>query len=568
MGYEVDTNILETYAKRLLNAPLEPTKKFFGTTETIEKDLSDVASSIKEGKSDQQLVTHVSPIVTSSETDSDKAAEFKRVDRKKRKYPMAPTPSLPPKKARTLRKKEQAMKGPSNSKKKIAQKKMAPKISDALSLAELINEITQENTIEESIILYLDIFKKVLIEVIDVLPNDLYLRHEAKRMSIIELDKKLKVKALLVVHLAKSRQEIDELIAKTNKTIFVSGHWQVYQKGDKGKNKVDNVPDLTIKDNLPPPAQDTPPVAVEAQAEVQNQPTKKTSEEQKLTDVVDPESNVLFTIKVDTQDINITMDDTSIPEIGKDHPTNTPVNIDIDKTIVDDTNKAVDKESFEEKKSESVNIEIFDSSVKALNTQHDINNDDIYIDTTKVIDDEILTNKAQEQTTSEPAKDKNENKEEEMIAPECKVDHIIGSIGKLDTFSKFISANIQSLDKINEKTVQEKVDKENEVFFRETIKECTQQIDTLLLALNSTILEYKELYWEACKPHQLIEDIDDQIRKNQKEIDDNADNTIGSSKLSSIIEQEMTTHEEKIENLEKEKERLKIKARELKNKLG
>lgn len=57
-----------------------------------------------------------------------------------------------------------------------------------------------KGTIEESIILYLDIYKKVLIEVVDDLPNDLYLRLEAKRMSVMELDKKLKVEALLSIH--------------------------------------------------------------------------------------------------------------------------------------------------------------------------------------------------------------------------------------------------------------------------------------------------------------------------------------------------------------------------------
>lgn len=39
MGYEVDSNILKSYAKILQNAPPEPTKKIFGTAETIEKDV-------------------------------------------------------------------------------------------------------------------------------------------------------------------------------------------------------------------------------------------------------------------------------------------------------------------------------------------------------------------------------------------------------------------------------------------------------------------------------------------------------------------------------------------------
>lgn len=40
MGYEVESNILEYYAKILLDAPPEPTNKIFGTIETIESDVS------------------------------------------------------------------------------------------------------------------------------------------------------------------------------------------------------------------------------------------------------------------------------------------------------------------------------------------------------------------------------------------------------------------------------------------------------------------------------------------------------------------------------------------------
>lgn len=54
----------------------------------------------------------------------------------------------------------------------------------------------------------------------------------------------------------------------------------------------------------------------------------------------------------------------------------------------------------------------------------------------------------------------------------------------------------------------------------------------------------------------------------QKEIDDIEDNLFGSSKITSILDQEMAMYEEKIENLEKEKARLRMKTQEMKNKLG
>lgn len=113
-------------------------------------------------------------MATSSNSDNGKAVAFKRVDRKKRKPSPAPAPS--PKKSRTLRKKQQVVREPSGSKKKVTPKKKSePKESDTLSPEELVNEITQDGilsnvnkfyhsfkdsdkeTIEESIILYLDI---------------------------------------------------------------------------------------------------------------------------------------------------------------------------------------------------------------------------------------------------------------------------------------------------------------------------------------------------------------------------------------------------------------------------
>lgn len=79
-------------------------------------------------------------------------------------------------------------------------------------------------SIEESIILHLDIYKKVLIKVVDDLPNELYRNLEAKRIAVMEIDKKLKIENLLAVHPVNSKEEIDELISKENRSVFISGN--------------------------------------------------------------------------------------------------------------------------------------------------------------------------------------------------------------------------------------------------------------------------------------------------------------------------------------------------------
>lgn len=112
MGYETNDNIIETYAKSLLEASKEPSKKFFGNGEIIEsgiqsqkrvkKDEQTVrkdtrqAKSIKEDVLKQagikeseleglQLKTHLSLIATSS--DSEIPTVFKRVERKRKSSP-------------------------------------------------------------------------------------------------------------------------------------------------------------------------------------------------------------------------------------------------------------------------------------------------------------------------------------------------------------------------------------------------------------------------------------------------------------------------------------------------
>lgn len=105
-------------------------------------------------------------------------------------------------------------------------------ITDEGNLAnvrKLYNTFTdsEKESIENNIILHLDIYKKVLIEVVDDFPNELYRRLDAKRIAVMELDKKLKIEKLLVVHLVNSKEEPNELISEANISVFTSGHQHV-----------------------------------------------------------------------------------------------------------------------------------------------------------------------------------------------------------------------------------------------------------------------------------------------------------------------------------------------------
>lgn len=47
-----------------------------------------------------------------------------------------------------------------------------------------------------------------------------------------------------------------------------------------------------------------------------------------------------------------------------------------------------------------------------------------------------------------------------MIASKCNIDHVKDSLSQLDTLSKFIAGNVITVDKVNEDTFKEKMEKE------------------------------------------------------------------------------------------------------------
>lgn len=61
-------------------------------------------------------------------------------------------------------------------------------------------------------------------EIVDEIPTDLYRRLEARRVAIVDLDKKIKIEKLLAAHLVNSPEEIDQLISEANRIVFSTGH--------------------------------------------------------------------------------------------------------------------------------------------------------------------------------------------------------------------------------------------------------------------------------------------------------------------------------------------------------
>lgn len=168
----------------------------------------------------------------------------------------------------------------------------------------------------------------------------MYRRLDAKKIAVMELDKKLKIEKLLAVHPINSVEEIAELISEANWSIFASGHrhvslmagwvneiveettnkwdvffvekekheelnrpkktFKVYQKDrDKGKGKVGVLPNIKVTDNLPPPL---------VTSLVQTNNTPATEDVDTTHEDTNPKSEILFTMNIDTQEVNIVVD--------------------------------------------------------------------------------------------------------------------------------------------------------------------------------------------------------------------------------------------------------------------
>lgn len=95
-----------------------------------------------------------------------------------------------------------------------------------------------------------------------------------------------------------------------------------------------------------------------------------------------------------------------------------------------------------------------------------------------------------------------------------------------------------------------------------------RQFNALLLALCNTLKEFKTMYKDICKTNFLTVDINKKISEVQEEINKLADNFINSFEPLSVFEQKTTGFQEEILKLEREKESIKGKAKDLKWKLS
>lgn len=89
-----------------------------------------------------------------------------------------------------------------------------------------MDDVVQKE-IEEAILLYLDIYKKALLEIEQQILAELYNKLDDRRLSTLEEDKHIKIQELLTICGAISGEEMHQCLEVANKTIFWSKHMHI-----------------------------------------------------------------------------------------------------------------------------------------------------------------------------------------------------------------------------------------------------------------------------------------------------------------------------------------------------
>lgn len=250
MGYEVDAQILHAYVKMLIDTPIDevenPSRTAYQKTLGIEiefnlkerekqegkaskfvqkvskdiKALIDVV--LKKSRKSKDLEVHIEPVTVDSKLEDDTMLAFKRVVRKKlEETKVEAKKQLVRKVTIKLPAQKQAPKAtPITASGIVKRKKKDDTDSGKVSpktCAEIVDEITkygmlknvkfyyenleddEQREVEEGVLLYLDIYKKSLIQIENQIPAELYNMLDARRLFSMQEDKHIKMQELLAI---------------------------------------------------------------------------------------------------------------------------------------------------------------------------------------------------------------------------------------------------------------------------------------------------------------------------------------------------------------------------------
>ncbi|XP_059073527.1 uncharacterized protein LOC131874257 [Cryptomeria japonica] len=202
-------------------------------------------------------------------------------------------------------------------------------------------------------------------------PTEAQVHTETVKLVITEKPKPL---------IAKMETQTNPPEVDTSKLVTNTGSTKIIKKVDKGKAKVGSVPNIMVKDNLPPLAQ------------IDSQLEEKAKE--MTRDGINLESTILFTMNVDTQDLNIVLD----------------------------------KETTEVKRVEATNIEISTSSINIVDSQQNTkemievkkpetipNDTQLNTEIMAEAQEEAVAEKGHEQSVAEPIVSKVDSKDENKV---------------------------------------------------------------------------------------------------------------------------------------------------------
>lgn len=258
MGYEVDAQILDAYAQLLIDAPMDEAEKSFSTAkqkkqdvetefnqkkrekqqgkarkfvEQVSQDIEALIDVVMEkGRKRKEPEIFIKPVAIESGSDDDTTLAFKRVLRKKTEETKVEAKKQPVRKV-TIRVPTQkwAPKETPSAPSSTGRRKKMDDIDLALvtgnvtiippkTCVELVDEITKDGMlkivqfyyenldddekreVEEAVLLYLDIYKKTLLDIENQILAQLYDKLDARRLSTMEEDNHIKIEELLTIY--------------------------------------------------------------------------------------------------------------------------------------------------------------------------------------------------------------------------------------------------------------------------------------------------------------------------------------------------------------------------------
>ncbi|XP_059072498.1 uncharacterized protein LOC131873613 [Cryptomeria japonica] len=544
---------------------------------------------LEKGRKRKEPEIFIEPIPSDSGTEDDTPLAFKRVLRKKgeeskeeaRKQPVRKVTIKVPAKKKAPKETPSAPFG-TGRRKKMDDTNLAIGIGNVTIIppktcAELVDEIIEngmlknvqlyyehldddeQREVEEAVLLYLDIYKKALLEIEKQISAQLYDNLDGRRLSAIEEDKQIKIQELLTTCGSITLEELDRTLEVADKKIFHSKHRIVSLMLGRVNDTISETHKAWVQffaENpgfytSPKAKTDTTDIPVEGKGKGIMGTSSTILKDIKILDIKPPvESNVHDT-KVIPANVEILTDSESVQVINVEDNSPSDQNVQVEDTIhkeeptVTDTAPSgeatsakeeamkVDKPS-EEKKEESGRELVVSASLLSIDTSQVEQKSLTEMSSTELV--MIVAQKMMKEGSVDKGVIDQSIPILHRLVPECKFDKGASPSGKLKTITERISKDFQSLHQISNRQALERFTQAKRATFDQMIESEKKEIIDKLKLIDNALRQCTNIYRVCCNTGLLTTDLDKRIKDTQEKIVGIINSFDGSNSLTTSID--------------------------------